>query len=80
MFNSLKIANSFHWLLHLEKENKKSNNEFIVQKYHELYNEFMYRLERDHQDFYDNIQIQLEFRQKTVKTALDVRKTKRDPL
>lgn len=40
----------------------------------------MYRLERDHQDFYDNIQIQLEFRQKTVKTALDVRKTKRDPL
>lgn len=35
-------------------------------------------LKKDHLDFYENIQLQLQFRENTVKTAFDIRRARGD--
>jgi uncharacterized protein YecE (DUF72 family) len=40
VFNSIEIANSFHWLIHLEKCNEKNPKE-IGRQYQLLYSEFI---------------------------------------
>ena len=55
VFENLTIANSFHWLVHLDKENDKNNEGEILQRYVELYDEFMEQLQQKKHDFYENI-------------------------
>ena len=45
VFHNKHIANDFHWLVHLEKENKENNQGDVLKKYQELYDEF-YRILR----------------------------------
>lgn len=46
VFHNKHIANDFHWLVHLEKENKDNNSGVVLAKYQELYDEF-YRILRN---------------------------------
>jgi hypothetical protein len=55
VFNSLDLANDFHWLIHLEKENSTNNNEIILHEYQDLYDEFMGFLQSNYEDYYNNI-------------------------
>jgi len=73
VFKNLDIANSFHWLVHLDKENNKSNDPEILQSYVELYTEFMDILENNYPEYHLNIQTQLEFRKSAVTTAFKIR-------
>ena len=41
VFKNLKLTNSFHWLVFLEKENADTNELPIQQRYKELYEEYM---------------------------------------
>ena len=72
MFENIDIANSFHWLVHLDKENE-DNQEEIKQEYEKLYTEFMDKLLEKHSDYYDNIMVQQTFRKNTVATAYEIR-------
>ena len=49
------------------------NPEEIKQYYSNLYEDFMDILDKDYPDIYDNFQIQIKFRDTTVKTALAIR-------
>ena len=72
MFENTNICNRFHWLLHLEKENKYNEDE-VRDHYKEMYEEFMDIVATEHQEYYACIMIQVEFRNNTVKTAMAVR-------
>ena len=73
MFENLSITNSFHWLLHLDKNNDKNNEGEILERYCDLYAEFMDELEEKYPVYYANIKLQLDFRTNTVETAYKVR-------
>lgn len=62
VFKNLEIANSFHWLVFLDKENADTNEAPILERYKELYEEFMDILAREHSDYYECIQKQRTFR------------------
>ena len=51
VFDNITIANKFHWLVHLDKENNE-NDEFIQKQYKDLYDKFMEILEEDYDEFY----------------------------
>ena len=72
VFQDFKLTNSFHWLVHLDKENDMNEPE-IQDKYEQLYEEFLDIMARDYPEYYKNIDMQLEFRKQTVKTALEIR-------
>jgi len=73
VFENLNIANSFHWLVHLDKNNDKNNEGEVLARYCELYTEFMDELEEKHPAYYANIKIQQDFRKNTVETAYKIR-------
>ena len=54
VFENIKIANSFHWLVHLEKENNM-NPPDIKERYNNLYNDFMDKLANDYTEYFYNI-------------------------
>jgi len=78
MTTSLKMANSYHWLVYLEKENKANNEGIILEQFTQLYGYFMDKLEEDHPDYFENITLQLAFRENNVKTAYEIRNCKGD--
>jgi len=51
VFDNITIANKFHWLVHLDKENNE-NDEYIQKQYKDLYDKFMEILEEDYDEFY----------------------------
>ena len=59
VFENKYICNSFHWLVHLDKENKESNPPEILEKYNELYDDFVDKMRDDYIDYYENIALQL---------------------
>jgi hypothetical protein len=74
VFNNKHIANEFHWILHLEKENKETNTGIVLAKYNELYEEF-YRIlnSQPENDLFvellHSFELQHRFRDNTLKTA-----------
>ena len=68
VFENIKIANDFHWLLHLEANNMDNPDE-IRGYYSNLYEDFLDILDKDQPEWYDNFKIQKTFRETTVKTA-----------
>jgi len=56
VFENINIANSFHWLVHLDKEN--DNNEPEIQDvYRSLYEELINQLAANYSDYYINIDL-----------------------
>ena len=76
VFDNIYIANSFHWLLHLEKENDETNPGPVHKQYQELYDKFMKQCQMKHREIFDSIFIQNTFRVNTLKTAMTVRNSK----
>lgn len=72
IFKDKKLCNSFHWLVHLDKENELNEPE-IKERYEILYEELMDKMAIEYPEYFTNIQIQLEFRQHTVETAYKIR-------
>jgi hypothetical protein len=81
------IANSFHWLVHLEQfeppEDAKEfwpevedteDDKFIKEKYQDLYDEFLDICEKEYPDYYECLEIQKVFRETTVETVYKVRR------
>lgn len=56
VFRNLDIANAFHWLVFLDKENAENNDAEILEKYKELYEEFMDIMAREYGEYYECIQ------------------------
>ena len=56
VFENIKIANDFHWLLHLEANNMDNPDE-IRENYSDLYEDFLDILDSEHPDWYDNFKI-----------------------
>ena len=56
VFENIKIANNFHWLLHLEANNDE-NPEEIREYYSNMYEDFLDILDKDQPEWYDNFKI-----------------------
>lgn len=54
VFENIHICNSFHWLLHLDKENKFNDDE-VREHYVRMYEEFMDIVADDYPEYYANI-------------------------
>jgi hypothetical protein len=66
VFNNLEIANSFHWLVHLEQHKPVEANADvdcneeeaeIKEKYQDLYDEFLEICERDWPEYYQSLEL-----------------------
>lgn len=58
VFETIEIANSFHWLVHLDKENELNDPE-IQEKYTDLYEEFIDTCAANYLSYYQSIELQL---------------------
>lgn len=62
VFQNLEIANTFHWLVHLEQYDHEGaqldeDDIFIKEKYQVLYDEFMDICKNDYPDYYKSLSL-----------------------
>jgi hypothetical protein len=87
VFQNLEIANSFHWLVHLEQydppvdqkefwpeEEENEDANFIKEKYQDLYDEFLDICEKNYPEYFQSIEVQRQFRENTVEVVYKVRR------